>query len=229
MPAIRVLCEKFGAPAAPPHVYAGVSSILTLAAPIQVQRTDGSVEGVEGEERSSRRRAKDPTKRCTKIPALIVAVGLIVYTCLSGKSTPPAEYARQKTLGLDSLRGLVPPVEAVPVGAGQEGEELKEADNDDNNLDNPANVDGWLREIRDRGWTQLDWFKNVGQGTGLKVGDGGEDEDGEEAHHNGNEEGDDDEGSWTVRRGLEDGVEEKEYLQAGLGTMVGSIVLLFLP
>lgn len=223
MPAIRLLCEKFGAPAAPPHIYAGVSSILTLAETGQFQGTDGSAKSEKGEEPPLRRRAKNPRKRSTKITALIVAVGLLVCACLSGKTTSPAEYARQKILGLDSLRGRFPPADAVAVRTRQE-EEMKD---DDNSFDNPAHVDAWLREIRDQRLTEMDWFKNVGQGTGLNVTNGGEDEDGEEGHQKGNEE-EADEGLWTARRRLEDGEEGKEYLQAGLGTMVGAIILVLL-
>ena len=220
MPAIRVLCEKFGASAAPPHIYAGVSSILTLGIPVQVQGIDGSTDNTMGEGHSQRRKAKNCTKSFSKIPALIVAVGLIVCACLSGKSTSPDEYAQRKTLGLDSLRGRFPPADAVPGRAEQE-EDLTV---DDSDTYNSAHVDAWLREIRDRRLTESDWFKNVGQGTGLSVGNGGEDEDGEEGHHEGNE-GEVDEDSWTAMRQLEDGVEEKGYLQAGLGTMVGAILL----
>lgn len=226
MPAIRVLCKKLGASAAPPHIYAGVSSILTLAAPIS--RTYHTAESGDEEGSSSlRQQASALGKNSTKIPALIVAVGLIVCTCLLGKGTPPAEYARQKILGLDSLKGCVPL--AVAATGGAEREELLKTDGDGDNFDNPADVDEWLREIRDRGWTRLDWFKNVGLGTGLTVGDGGGDDDENEAGaHGAGDEENEEEDSWTVRRGFEEGVEEKEYLQAGLGTMVG-ISLYFFP
>lgn len=219
MPAIRVLCEKFGASAAPPHIYAGVSSILALGVPVQVQGIDGLTDNAKGEEHSQPRKAKNRTKSSSKIPALIVAVGLIVCACLSGKSTSPEEYAQRKTLGLNSLRGRFPPADAVAGRAGQE-EDLTV---DDNDIYNSAHVDAWLREIRDRRLTESDWFKNVGQGSGLNVGNGGEDEGGEEGHHEGNEE-EADEDSWTAMRQLEGGVEEKGYLQAGLGTMVCAIL-----
>lgn len=224
MPAIRVLCEKFGASAAPPHIYAGVSSILSLASSVRFQSADGSVEGATEGERSLRRRAKKPTKGSLNIPALIVAVGLIVCACLSGKSTSPEEYAQRKVLGLDSLRGRFPPPDAATVRTGHE----EEVDEDDN-IYNPAHVDEWLREIRDRRLTESDWFKNVGQGTGLNIGKAAEDGDGEEGHLNGDQgEAAEDEESWTAIRRLSDGMEEKDYLQAGLGTMVGPIVHLFL-
>lgn len=223
MPAIRLLCEKFEAPAAPPHIYAGVSSILKLSIPIQFNGTNGSAGDENGEEPSLRRRAKNPTKKSTKIPALIVAVGLIVYTCLSGKSTSPVEYARRSKLGLDSLRGRFPPKDTVEVRAGQ-GEELE--DDDDEISEDPAHVDAWLREIRDRRLTESDWFRNIRQGTGLGVSNGAENGEGED-HHEGDEvEKDEDEGFWRARTRLEDGVEEKDYLQAGLGTMVGAFLLL---
>lgn len=231
MPAIRVLCKKLGASAAPPHIYTGVSSILTLAAPIS--RTYRTAEGGDHEGKSSsQQQARALGKSSAKIPALIVAVGLIVFTCLSGKSTPPAEYARQKILGLDSLKGYFSQSVPAPGGAGREELLKTVGDGDGLSFDNPADVDEWLREIRDRGWTRLDWFKNVGQGTGLTVGDGGEDENGdqdkdEEGAHSVGDEENEEEDSWTVRRGFEEGVEEGEYLQAGLGTMVGVSFYLF--
>lgn len=223
MPAIRVLCEKLGASAAPPHIYAGVSSILTLVPSFQFQGADSTADGTKGEELFLRRRTKSSTKSYTKIPALIVAVGLIVCACLSGKSTSPEEYAQRKILGLDSLRGRFPPADAVAVRKGQE----RGMKDDDDDIYNPAHVDNWLRVIRDRRLTESDWFKNVGQGTGLNVDNGGEDEDMENEHRNGDE-GEADQDMWTAMRRLEDGIEEKEYLQAGLGTMVGAILFLSL-
>lgn len=230
MPAIRVLCEKFGASAAPPHIYAGISSILSLTPSVQFQSFNGSAEGAKAEELSLRKQAKNPIKRSAKIPALIVAVGLIVCACLSGKSTSPEEYAQRKLLGLDSLRGRFPPPEAATVRTRHEEEVVK----DDDDIYNPAHVDEWLREIRDQRLTESDWFKNVGQGTGLNIGDGVEDEDGQEGHQNGDEEeANEDEQSWKAIRRLSGGAEEKEYLQIGLGTMVSAILLLlffhFLP
>lgn len=209
MPAIRVLCEELGAPAAPPHIYAGVSSILTLQAP--VQKVDNPAKNEKEQRQSKVRQAKGPIQGDTKIPALIVAVSLLVYTCLSGKSTPPAEYARRKLLSLNALRGHVPQAAVAPAGAGQETQNKLD---DRNNVSEPADVDAWFREIRDRGWTQLDWFKNVGQGAGLGVDEKGPATD--------NEAEEEEEDSWTVRKGFGDNAEEKEYLQAGLGTMVGN-------
>ncbi len=214
MPAIRVLCGKLGAPAAPPHVYAGVSSILTLPAPSK-RIDECSSDGGEQVNIAAGQAKNQPTRTMKKIPALIVAVSLIVYTCLSGKSTPPAEYARQKTIGLAALRGVVPPALLATRGSAQ-----SEHNDSNDGCNTPADVDGWLREIRDGGWTQLDWFKNVGQGTGLKVGEGGEDE--EDPH--GDENHEHEENSWTLRKGLEDDGEEQEYLQPGLGTMVRFIL-----
>lgn len=225
MPAIRLLCEKFGASAAPPHIYAGVSSIWSLASSIQFQSINGLAKDPKGEDVPQKRRARNRTKSSTKIPALIVAVSLIVCACLCGKSTSPEEYAQRKILGLDSLRGRFPPGDDAMVRTGRE----EEVEEDDSDIYDSAHVDEWLREIRDRRLTESDWFKNVGQGTGLNIGGGQEDENREEGQHNGDEgeaDEDEDEESWTAIRRLSDGTEEKEYLQIGLGTMVCAAILL---
>lgn len=202
MPAIRVLCDKLGASAAPPHIYAGVSSILSLAvkaAPLPVHTPRISV---------------------TRIPALIVAIGLIVYACLSGKETPPEKYARQKAQGLDSLGDCVPSAR-ITKSRVKEDEPMDVDTGDSEKFDSPADVDHWLREIRDRAWMQLDWFKNVRQGSGLNMDDKGDDVEDQEPHDDKDGEVAENE-SWNVRRGLENGVEDKGYLQPGLGTMVCS-------
>lgn len=78
MPVIRVLCQKMLAPAAPHHIFAGVSSIIL------------SWNTAQGKE--------------LNVSALIVAVYLFVRTRLAGVKTPSAEYQRQKTLALDILK-----------------------------------------------------------------------------------------------------------------------------
>ena len=85
MPSIRQLCKKMSAPAAPHHIFAGVSSILA------------------SQEANSKAKA---TKQATpvKTSALIVAVYLFVTTRLAGVQTRPDDYRRQKDHALEILR-----------------------------------------------------------------------------------------------------------------------------
>ena len=182
MPTVRRLCTALGAPAAPPHVFAGVSSILTLPAPLQ----------------SSNGAAASSEPKRDKIPAIIIAVYLLVTTRLSGVETSVEDYNRIKSAALRTLN---------TIDAGKTvREEIAGKD-----------VDEWLWEIRDRGWTGLDWFANIGEGTGLDVdglrGDNEASEDGTESEQ----------GRMPVKQSLI-GLDKskKNTLQAGLGTMVGS-------
>lgn len=115
---------------------------------------------------------------------------------------PPEQYAQQKVFGLEVLQKCVP-----EEGQGDNG---------------PADVDAWLREIRDRGWMQLDWFANVGEGVGV----GGNDEnvgDEEREEDDREEEEAEETGDALMLRTTfdinktDDG---KDILLTGLGTMV---------
>ncbi|KAL8718171.1 MAG: hypothetical protein Q9225_004666 [Loekoesia sp. 1 TL-2023] len=90
MPTIRGLCKRLEAPAAPPHVYAGVSSILTLSAPVDHTTED------------------DHMKRLRRlgVEALIVAVYILVRTRLSGVETDTNRYPAQRDEILDILGEL---------------------------------------------------------------------------------------------------------------------------
>ena len=88
MPLIRHLCRALGAPAAPVHVFAGVSSILTLPAPKPANR--------EGE----KAHLEPPN-----VSALVIVVYLLVGTRLSGAPMPPEEFVRLRTLAIETIRG----------------------------------------------------------------------------------------------------------------------------
>lgn len=88
MPAIRGLCKSFEAPAAPPHVYAGVSSILTIPAPIEQDVDDGHIERL----------------RSMGVEALVVAVYILVRTRMSGVETDSRGYLAQRDKALTVLR-----------------------------------------------------------------------------------------------------------------------------
>lgn len=108
MPAIRRLCAALDAPAAAPHVFAGVSSILTLPLP----QHDGPSTGSTGKDGGARKR--------DKVPALMIAVFLFVATRLVGRETSGGEYCLRKEVGIRALKGV----------GGEEGEGIEGRDVD---------------------------------------------------------------------------------------------------
>jgi len=87
MPLIRHICKALGAPAAPHHVFAGVSSILILPSPNQDSRIE-----------------RDPVEQ-VNVAALVIAVYVLVYTRLSGVSMTPENFIRQRTTAIQAIRG----------------------------------------------------------------------------------------------------------------------------
>ena len=182
MPTIRHLCKSLGAPNAPPHVFAGVSSILTLPPPREFDPKAITVEST----------------RNLKIPALIVAVFFIVTTRLAGIGTPADEYSRQTAKALALIKD-----------SGAEQGDIEHSGD--------ADVNDCMREIRDKGWNELDWFANVPMGAGL-VTMGADNGEGEASA--------DEDGTWEKLIPSKGSVNDllgshNSYLQAGLGTMVG--------
>ena len=178
MPVIRLLCQKLGAPAAPHHVFAGVSSILTHPAPMESITTGTLI---------------DATK---KIPALIMVVFFTVYARLTAMETPVEKFMDQKKKGFEILEEYMG--QHALKGVNIEDEDFEEL----------------ILAFRDRGWTEMDWFENITQGAGL-----GLDRIVEEYREAGSENGE-----LTQQDNILDLYDlkddEKDYLQAGLGTMV---------
>ncbi|KAL8785197.1 MAG: hypothetical protein Q9195_008730 [Heterodermia aff. obscurata] len=87
MPTIRHLCRALGAPAAPHHVLAGVSSILTLPAP-----------------RSDDKAASFGEPENANISALIIVVYLLVITRLNGSEMSAQEFTRLRGLAITAIR-----------------------------------------------------------------------------------------------------------------------------
>lgn len=81
------MCKALGAPAAPPHVFAGVSSILTLPAPNEGAKT--------GE--------KPPIDQ-VNVSALAIVVYLLVRTRLSGAPMPAEGFVRQRRLAIEAIQ-----------------------------------------------------------------------------------------------------------------------------
>ncbi|KAI4284553.1 MAG: hypothetical protein L6R38_001319 [Xanthoria sp. 2 TBL-2021] len=90
MKAIRGLCKQVGAPAAPPHIFAGVSSILTISPPNQDSMTENDLERL----------------RSLSVESLIVAVYIFVRTRLSGVKTDPSTFSSQRDTALTVLSQL---------------------------------------------------------------------------------------------------------------------------
>jgi origin recognition complex subunit 6 len=160
---IRGLCKELGAPAAAPHILAGITTILTLPSPSSSNDRDNQKED-----------KKD------KIPALIAAAYFFVGTRLSGRETTGQEYVSQRKgvlTTLAKLRGDEELVEKLLVKGkeGAEWEGWEEVGTKD--------VGAWLLEISTRGWLKLDWFENIIEGAGVEVTDNsGHVEDDAESH-----------------------------------------------
>ena len=121
---------------------------------------------------------------------------------MSGVRTSAEEYTRLKIDALDVLKDSGIEKCEEEVGVAQ------------------VDVDEWMKEIRDKGWTDLDWFKNVEEGRGL----GSDDErENDEVEEEGELDGSviEHASSNKRKRGLweADGI-HKNTLLTGLGTMV---------
>lgn len=187
MPLIRHLCKAFNAPAAPPHVFAGVSSILTLPAPGQ------------GDGKSLLNSEEE-----INVSALIIVVYLLVATRLTGIATPPEEFIRQRNQAVAAIKGSEIPEAVAEVADG---------------TDAAARIMSWMREISSNRWTELDWFANVRESSGLGLStepvDGEEDSEDEIRHHK---------PSSSMVEGLDlDEDESPDILRPGLGTMVSAV------
>lgn len=88
MPAIRRLCDKLNAPSVPHHVFAGVSSILALVLPdeIQIEAKLGSA--------------------LKNIPVLIMVVFFAVYARLAAAETPVAVFMEHQATGFEILNSF---------------------------------------------------------------------------------------------------------------------------
>lgn len=150
---IRALCKKLNAPAAVPHVLAGVTTVLTQRSP----SLDNPEDNILGD-------------RKDKLPALIAAVFCFVETRLSGRETNGGVYVAQRKLMLDTLKKF------------REDEEVAESIHKKlHGKKNTAwegwedvgtkDVDSWLLHISARGWLNLDWFENIVEASGLGVKD----------------------------------------------------------
>ena len=189
MPLIRHLCKAFDAPAAPPHVYAGVSSILTLPAPKKADPKAGASSGEK-----------------VNVSALIIVVYLLVATRLTGVPTPPTEFVRQRTLAITTIK---------------ESDVSEAVEEVADEADAAARIMSWMREISSNGWTELDWFANVREGSGLTLEHQNQDVDGEDDSE---DEIRAQKQTTSIVEGLDfDEDEDPSILRPGLGTMVSDV------
>jgi origin recognition complex subunit 6 len=148
-PAIRFL--HAGTPKgyenAVPHVFAGVETILFL--PCEETADWDGKKTMKG-----------------KLPALIAAVLLYVMTGMSGQ--PPHQFAFVKAR--DKLFKYL-------IGLREEPEVVKKAGDDESNWEGweevtTEDIQNWTDEIADRGWMNMEWYKNVLDGTGANIMEG---------------------------------------------------------
>lgn len=110
---------------------------------------------------------------------------------------PASEYQRQRGQALQAIYELA-------------GEEM--GTEDVGNLD----VDNCMRQVRDQGWTEMDWFENIPAGAGLDVSDGMD-----EFAETNEDPGEGEQLLPVMRKNVgRIGLADPDYLQAGLGTMV---------
>ena len=143
--------------------------------------------------------ASGKQQSAVKKQALIVAVFILVTTRLSGTETAPDEYRSRRNLALQIVRDA----------GGKE-----EADVDVSTAD----IDDCMREVKAQKWTHMDWFENIIPGAGVSVEKRAR-KDVEDVC----DDDDADEGNLlSVTRSSIGGRDslERDYLQAGLGTMV---------
>lgn len=139
--------------------------------------------------------------RKDKVPALVAAAYILVFTRLLGKEMSGKEYVVLRRSILTALMALKEDEEVLgKVEAVEKGDKAWEGWENIVGKD----VDRWLMELSARGWVGLDWFGNIESGAGVDVPEQ-QDEEMEEVE-NGEEQEE------------EDGEEEEPMM--GLGTMM---------
>jgi origin recognition complex subunit 6 len=147
--AVRALCKELNAPAAVPHVLAGVTTILTQRSPFLGNCEENLLED-----------KKD------KQPALIAAVYCFVGTRMSGRETNGVEYVAQRKLMLTTLKQFGED-EAIAERIRKKWKGKKDMEWEGWEDVTAKDVDSWLLHISSRGWLSLDWFENIVEGSGL--------------------------------------------------------------
>jgi origin recognition complex subunit 6 len=179
-PAIRKICTEFDAGKAVPHVWAGVESVLYLPCPKDMDGDENMQEGkMEG-----------------KLPALVAAVWFYAVTRMTGKETNKKDLFEWKKGVLRILRGLKED-EVMLAKVGDEEESWESWEHV-----SMTNLNNWISEIIEKGWSEMDWYTNIEAGSGASGRVDVEDED------------EDEEDEEVMERS------SKRVLRAGLGTMM---------
>ncbi len=154
MPAVRVLCRAFKAPAAAPHIYAGVCSALKSPMPTPSSNINDDSPAANTRKASRRSAASaQVTLRESieeaQIAGLIIAIAFYTFTKLSGKETSAPMFERQKKLAIQTLM-------ATDTGSDHTEDDLL------------RDLETFLRQAQ-TGWLEQDWYINIPEAAGLSV------------------------------------------------------------
>ncbi|KAI9713497.1 MAG: hypothetical protein M1820_000879 [Bogoriella megaspora] len=153
MPTIRHICKMLHAPAAVPHVYAGLSSVLgkvdwqNLARPALSEAPTTPSRSAKRKRNAEVKEADNIHGKDTVVAALVIVIHLYAMVRLSPSEISPEDYVGSKTRAAAALREYHP-LEDV-------SEEV---------LDQL--VEDFLREAQ-TGWLEWEWFNNIPEGQGL--------------------------------------------------------------
>ncbi|KAI9836446.1 MAG: hypothetical protein M1819_001478 [Sarea resinae] len=138
MPLIRHLSTTLAQPAASPHVFAGVASVLTIEDPWQGTRRAGPL--AEGDERD-------------KVGAIILAVYYLVVPRLLDAEVGSEAWRQELPSAMEAVEGWEG---WARMGVGEGANRVERQD-----------VEYWMARLVGEGWLSLDWYRNIEAGSGL--------------------------------------------------------------
>ncbi|EON61240.1 hypothetical protein W97_00453 [Coniosporium apollinis CBS 100218] len=156
MPAIRHLCKAFNLPAAAPHVFVGVSSVLQHENSRASEPTSAAGTPTSVLSRARTRRPAPPSVQeapggaieDANIPALIVVIFLYTFVRLSGRKLDPDQYTQ---IQLKAIKTLL---------------ETEVGKTSPKQHDITSDVERLLRRAQS-GWLKLEWYQNIAPGDEL--------------------------------------------------------------
>ncbi|OCK79875.1 hypothetical protein K432DRAFT_354063 [Lepidopterella palustris CBS 459.81] len=159
MPTIRHLCRAFSTPAAAPHVFTGVSTVLAL------QKSSAGSAATPSRTNKRARTANTVQEQGaglviaeSQILALIAVLLFYVLARITNKETTPDEFAQQRDMAISILRGM-----ELEAARGVDEEEML------------RDVESFMRLAQSQGWVRMEWFLNVVQGDNRgEEGEGGD-------------------------------------------------------
>ncbi|KAF2085130.1 hypothetical protein K490DRAFT_68016 [Saccharata proteae CBS 121410] len=146
MPTIRKVCKALEAAAAPPHVYAGVCSVLK-AQNSNNTPTVGSRTRTRRGTTSSTSTSSDTISE-TQIPALAAAILFFVILRLTGQETTAEEQGERLEKAVNTLQGCEACQDQTP-------DEIEKA------------IDHFMTLAPP--WLEMEWFQNIPAGSGLDI------------------------------------------------------------